>query len=497
MVTRLCPRCLRPSPPDADRCAACGAGLGSTAGAASTESFDAGEVVPAQPAEQLIGRTFRRYRVDAQLGAGGMGVVYRGTDLELQRRVALKFLSPARASDPDALQRFTREARAASALDHPNIGTVYDLEEVEGIRFIVMALYDGETLKQRIARGALIPDEAQRIATQLAAALDAAHRAGITHRDVKPANVLVTRDGQVKLLDFGVAKLSTLEAGEASLTRAGGVVGTIAYMAPEQLRGEEIDARADLWSLGVVLSEMLRGRAPFVATTTPLLCARILGEAPEPLPAGVPSHLVRLVDQLLQKAPEARPKSAAEVLAALEAAPFTHVGPRRRTWGVAAAVLALVLVGGGGLIAAQRSHTPVALPDPIAPQPPQQPTPEPEPKKTQPQPQPEPTPPPTPAQVPSTGRLSASANRADASWTLDGKMVGAGVERVSLDAVPGRHHLHVTAPGHLPRDATFEVEAGRTLELTLTLERAPRSSSTVRPPPRGRPELQVPWPPPE
>jgi serine/threonine protein kinase len=407
MGPRPCPSCQRPSPHDAERCASCGAGLSVTlpplSGWTTTDSFDAGEVVPSPPLPPLhVGKTFGQYRVDEELGAGGMGVVYRGTDLKLGRRVALKFLSPSRARDPEAFQRFTREARAASALDHPNIGTVYDLEEVDGVHFIVMALYDGETLKQRIRRGPVDASEAQAIITQLAAALDAAHRAGITHRDVKPANVLVTREGLVKLLDFGVAKLATRTEGEASLTREGGVVGTVGYMAPEQLRGDAVDARVDLWALGVVLAEMLRGKPPFTAPTLPLLCTRILGEPPEPLPPGAPPHLARLVDRLLRKSPDERPASAAEVLVELAATPTAMVlalatgssgatppmRPRRArkvAWSLGAAVVAVVVAG--GLIAVQRTggSKAVVRPEPqpptpiVQPQPPPQPEPKPQP----------------------------------------------------------------------------------------------------------------------
>jgi hypothetical protein len=384
---------------------------------------------------------------------------------------------------------------------------VYDLEEVDGVHFIVMALYDGETLKQRIRRGPVDASEAQAIITQLAAALDAAHRAGITHRDVKPANVLVTREGLVKLLDFGVAKLATRTEGEASLTREGGVVGTVGYMAPEQLRGDAVDARVDLWALGVVLAEMLRGKPPFTAPTLPLLCTRILGEPPEPLPPGAPPHLARLVDRLLRKSPDERPASAAEVLVELAATPTAMVlalatgslgatppmRPRRArkvAWSLGAAVVAVVVAG--GLIAVQRTggSKAVVRPEPQPPTPIVQPQPPP-----QPEPKPQPQPPPPPV---ATARVSATANRADATWTLDGKLVGAGVERVSLADVPaGRHTLHVVAPGYVPRDATFELEPGRALDLTLTLERAPKPTAVVRPVSRPRPELQVPWPPPE
>lgn len=243
-----------------------------------------------------------------------MGVVYKAQDLTLDRPVALKFLPPDLTLDPEARQRFTLEAKAASALDHPNICAVHELGETEeGQVFIAMPCYEGETLQQRIARGPLGTEDAVNLALQIAAGLAEAHKGGIVHRDMKPANVILTRDGTPKIIDFGLAKL----AGHARLTRAGSTMGTAAYMSPEQARGEEIDSRTDLWSLGVVLYEMLAGSSPFAAEHEQAVVYRILNEDPQPLAAhnrDIPLALERVVDRALQKDPVERYPSALEML---------------------------------------------------------------------------------------------------------------------------------------------------------------------------------------
>jgi len=201
-----------------------------------------------------------KYRVLEELGRGGMGIVYKAEDIKLQRPVALKFLLHQWVSDPDARERFTQEARAASALDHPNICTIHEIEETDdGRLYIAMGCYEGESLREKIKRGPLETDEAIDLAIQAASGMAKAHAKGIVHRDIKPANILVTQDGVAKVVDFGLAKL----AGQVKLTREGTTVGTVAYMSPEQAKGEAVDQRTDIWSLGVVLYEMLSGVLPF------------------------------------------------------------------------------------------------------------------------------------------------------------------------------------------------------------------------------------------
>jgi serine/threonine protein kinase/Tol biopolymer transport system component len=257
----------------------------------------------------LIGSTVSHYRILERLGGGGMGVVYKAVDLKLDRPVALKFLAGQRGAAEEHKRRFIREARAASALDHPNICAIYEIDETpDGALFIAMALCEGETLRDRIARGPLPVGEAVVIAEQVAAALARAHSRGIVHRDVKPANVIVAPDGRVKLVDFGIAKL----ADQSRLTRAGTTVGTAGYMSPEQLHGEEPDPRTDVWSLGVVIYEMVTGRSPFEAESETEMVKAILKRDPRPisqLRPGVPPALERIVERALEKRPEERTAS--------------------------------------------------------------------------------------------------------------------------------------------------------------------------------------------
>lgn len=269
----------------------------------------------------MIGQTISHYQILDQLGAGGMGVVYLARDTKLGRQVALKFLSPDTAQNEQARARFIHEAQAAGALDHPNIGTIHEIGEWEQQLFIAMACYEGQTLKQRIERGPLEFTEVESILSQIANGLSAAHAAGIVHRDLKPANVMLTSSGQVKILDFGLAKLiQTGEDAETRLTATGVVIGTIAYMSPEQAQGEDVDHRSDLWSLGVMAYEMLSGVLPFRAGSKIDTFNRILTTEPKPLGemrASVPLPLRQIVGQLLQKKAEARMQSAGEVLQAL------------------------------------------------------------------------------------------------------------------------------------------------------------------------------------
>ncbi len=262
--------------------------------------------------------THSRYRLVERLGGGGMGVVYRASDERLGREVALKFLPPHMSADPVAKKRFLVEARAAAAIEHPNICTVHEIGETpDGTLHIVMACYDGETLDRHIARGLLPVNEALRITSEIARGLIKAHHRGIVHRDIKPANVMITADGLVKILDFGIAKLADISA-----TQATGAIGTLAYMSPEQAFGESVDHRTDLWSLGVVLYEMLAGVRPFRAKADQALLAATLSADPPPLSlarSDVPPDVELVVRTLLAKRPGDRFADAAALFEALQA----------------------------------------------------------------------------------------------------------------------------------------------------------------------------------
>ena len=300
------------------------------------------------PASQLIGKRVSHYRVLEVLGGGGMGVVYKAEDIKLGRRVALKFLPEELAHDTAAMQRFEREARAASSLNHPNICTVYEIEEHEGMPFIVMEFLEGQTLRESISAGesfsakngarALALQTLLDVAIQITEGLEAAHEKGIIHRDIKPANVFVTTNGQVKILDFGLAKMQGSETADLqvptgtpepkeswnpflTLTHTGTTIGTAGYMSPEQIRGEKLDACTDLFSLGLVLYEAAAGQRAFTGETAPILREAILNQAPTPvreLNAQIPPKLETIISKALEKNREARYQTALEMRTALE-----------------------------------------------------------------------------------------------------------------------------------------------------------------------------------
>ena len=274
----------------------------------------------------IVGERIGRYEILAPLGAGGMGEVYYARDPELERPVAIKILTSARATGPQ-LERFQREARAIARISHAHICTIYDVGQVGELPFLVMELLEGETLAQRLERGPLSVDRALTTASEIAAALDAAHRKGVIHRDLKPSNVMLTPGG-VKLLDFGLAKLrdgdpsETVDnsTGSLRLTEQGAVFGTIPYMAPEQVEGRETDARTDVFALGVILYEMTAGRPPFEGRSGASVMAAILTHEPQPLSGvrpGVPGSVDRVVKKCLAKDPDERWQSASDLTSAL------------------------------------------------------------------------------------------------------------------------------------------------------------------------------------
>ena len=341
----------------------------------------------------MTGRTLGRFHVTARLGAGGMGEVYRARDTRLGRDVAIKVLPPAFTADPERIARFDREARLLASLSHPRIAAVHEVGSEEGVHFLVLELAEGETLAARLERGPLQLAEALAVALQLAEALEAAHERGIVHRDLKPANVVLGPEGAVKVLDFGLAKALAADgsgSGAAELaqsptltyqaTIAGTLLGTAAYMSPEQAKGKPVDQRADLWALGVVLLEMLTGRPTFRQETVSETLAAVLRAEIDlaDLPAGTPEALRRLLRRCLARDPRQRLHHAADARLEIEealaagagaAGPASVTRPVRRGPWLAAAVLAVALAGLGGWLAGRREpsraesiRAPLALP---------------------------------------------------------------------------------------------------------------------------------------
>ncbi len=274
----------------------------------------------------MTGRAISHYRIAGKLGAGGMGEVWRAHDTQLDRDVALKVLPADRFSDENARARLVREARTASRLNHPHICTIHEVGESDGQTYIAMELVEGRTLSSLLSEGALTTGEILRIGQQVADAVAHAHQHGVVHRDLKSANIILTPEGRAKVLDFGLAKRMIAELADDaptqtmdSLTAAAAVVGTPAYMAPEQIRGQGVDARSDVWALGVVLYEMAAGRRPFEGRTSVDLSSAILNRQPPPLPTAVPAELGVVIARCLAKEPGGRYQQSGEVRAALEA----------------------------------------------------------------------------------------------------------------------------------------------------------------------------------
>jgi len=307
-----CPKCQSANPDTSTFCADCGTHLSTSPD--MSISVTKTLVSPVVEGSTVAGK----YRIIEKLGEGGMGVVYKAKDTRLDRMVALKFLPPELMKDPSAKERFIREAKAAAALSHPNICTVYEIDEEEEKSFIAMEYIEGQSVREKIKKSPLEIAEALEITMQAARGLDEAHKRGIIHRDIKSANIMITRSGQAKVMDFGIAKVT----GATMITREPAMMGTVAYMSPEQAEGKTVDSRTDIWSLGVVLYEMLTGQLPFLGDTDQSVMYAIARKIPVPMKKIVPKvtpELERVVEKALEKKPADRYQSMEELLEDLRA----------------------------------------------------------------------------------------------------------------------------------------------------------------------------------
>ncbi len=308
-----CPKCHDENRDDSRFCGNCAAPLGSEAGAGLEGASVTRTLAALPPPISKDALIAGKYRIIGELGRGGMGVVYKAEDARLQRIVALKFLPPELTHIPEIRDRFRQEAKAAAALDHPHICTIYDFDQAEDRAFISMAFIEGRSLRERIGSGPLELEEALKIAAQVAEGLEEAHGKGIVHRDIKSANIMVTPKGQAKVMDFGLARV----AGATLVTQEGTTMGTVSYMSPEQARGEKVDHRTDIWSFGVVLYEMLTGELPFKGEQSQAVVYAILKEKPKPLTSsrrGLPPAIEQVVFKALEKDPDRRYRRFEELL---------------------------------------------------------------------------------------------------------------------------------------------------------------------------------------
>ena len=305
-----CPKCQADILDDSRFCSKCGSPIHP-----AEEIFISQTRTILKPMEVLRPGTelARKYKIEDVVGRGGMGIVYKAEDTKLKRRVALKFLPPELTLDEEARVRFVLEAQTTAGLSHPNICTIHEINEEEGKSFIAMEYVKGQSLKERIGQAPLGIDEVLDISLQVAEGLEEAHKKGIIHRDIKSANIMITEKGQAKVMDFGLAKVK----GSTILTREGTTLGTVAYMSPEQARGEEVDHRTDIWSLGVVLYEMLSGELPFKGDREASILYSVVHEEPRPLKKikrDLSQEMTQITHRALKKKPESRYASAAEMI---------------------------------------------------------------------------------------------------------------------------------------------------------------------------------------